>query len=325
MKVKKLVLWALLYGVYSVCIAANTAVNSLSQESANPDKQSCIANGLDYDNIVKTEKNIQQAVKTNNINAMANMMQYPLTVNYNTKKDGSYSIWIYNKADFIKKYKNVFSDQINKDVLSITDFSSQFCSWRGALFGQYIWLEGSSKTGQVYAINYVGDNPLPLQPSNIGVPITSVSTLYKLQVFIDLLKKSKIDYKNIQAVKSGGTYSLMSGDQQPFELYILDNYINNQAEYIVTSSGGSMDNSWVDRIFLVKNNKLVEVNFESATTQSFKLGPDDNWYLSLSDSFITKKNGKYFMNFQSDGICTYLWQNNKLSLESGGSNCFANK
>ena len=100
-----------------------------------------IANDISYTNsgysneeILLTYFKIKKFIETDDKEAMANLIMYPIKYEENDK-----FIKVYNKEQFIENYDKIITDEIRK-VVSESDYKEIFSNWQGAMLGSgKIW------------------------------------------------------------------------------------------------------------------------------------------------------------------------------------------
>lgn len=313
--------------------------NETYTDQVKDTQSSCEENGFNYQELVNVINELKQAVKNNNVDEVADMIKYPLIVNDSSPGD---PYLIQDRKQFIEVYQQIISEKMRRNLAMIDANIDPFCSWRGAGIsnGDFYLNEENNKI-KIYVINYSGDTSLSLKKPDYGTPITPITTNDQLQQFIQLLQRNHLDdkgkhYSHLkinQESQTKSSYSLYSSptdwDTVTYQLYKAD--INNDGndEYLLAAydQQGTLHESWVDNIFLIKGDQLTPVDFANLIQKN--LGVDqERWYLFLADPFIVKKNGKYYLRFYDTNpaqFCAYLWQNNKFSLADGPNTCIGAK
>jgi hypothetical protein len=346
--VNKLFLLITLSFLFSTIIAKQNEIDKQkTTEQPHSSKNSCETNGFNYTELISFEKSLQNAVKKNDIKAISNMVDYPVKVNTNNLQ----SIWIYNKAKFMKNYRKIFSAKMIKNILDETNSSEQNCSWRGAGFGN-LWLHPNRQNKvKIYVINYDGDQQ-PISKKILGNSIPAVSDPSQLKNFLTIIHKSNDLHKSesLPPLESKGfgrkvffrAYNLtdkdyytmkldesgiLTGDGcDSYKLYTVN--IKNEKNYILTCDdyGGTMHSSGVIALFIHKDKQLFVADFNDILKKDFHITAP-NWYTFIDNPFLTHKNNKYFMHFTDNnvGMCSYMWEKDKLEFIGSRNGCVSKK
>ena len=318
-------------------------------QSTNSGKKACEADGFGNEKLNIFETSLKNAVKKNDIKAIANMVDYPVKVNTNNLQ----SIWIYNKAKFIKNYRKIFSDKMIKNILDETrNPEEQSCSWRGVGFAD-LWLHNDKNNKiKIFAINYDGEQQ-PISKKVLGNSIPAVSNPSQLKNFLTIIHQAgeysgtvegmpvfgsknlekKVFFQHTRGIKDKDYYKLklesatLTGDGcDSYKLYAVD--IKNEKNYILTCAdyGGTIHASGVAYLFIYKDKQLFVADFNDILEKNFNTTAQ-NWYTFIDNPFLTHKDGKYFMHFTDNnvGMCSYLWKKDKLEFVGSRNGCISKK
>ncbi len=164
MKIKEILIFLALFLMTVVTFASSTHPGNLTfpdgthitikdnQEVTVYQKNQMISqswfgtNGFDYWQSVHFVQQLQKAVKNGNKQAIANMIQYPLTINGSPKRI------IKNKAEFLKSYTHIFSLDVQKTITSLNPYVL-FCNSEGVSFANgLMWITNSINNASDFKI-----------------------------------------------------------------------------------------------------------------------------------------------------------------------------
>lgn len=303
--------------------------------TANADslQDNCASNGYPIDEIVRVEKNIQEALKTNDLSLLADQFQYPLRVNLISKK--TFRI-ISDKKELMDNFSLIYDPDAIKTIVATKDLNHPFCRGDGASIFNGMWLTfDDNKHLKVFAINAPESSKL-LGSLPYGEAVLPVGDLSILTEFARRYNRSDDSVKN-QLIHAPlrvnpGTDSiykvhfLMDTPEKStlfsyrsFLLYRADMTNDGQDKWIlVYPCEGSMCTSGIDGVYQNKDEAL----------QAVSLAPLDRMlnnggYLFVAKPFITSKSGKTILNFYNNHpaqVCGYLWENNVVKLVHGNPN-----
>ena len=95
-----------------------------------------IANFDSVEEFTKFFQNLKAVAKANDVNAITDLIIYPL----NTRVDGK-KINFKNKSELLKKFKNVWTDTVAA-ALAAQETSKLFCNYQGVMIGNgQIWIK----------------------------------------------------------------------------------------------------------------------------------------------------------------------------------------
>lgn len=121
---------------------ANNQVVSVYQNNQMTSQSSFGDNGYDYWQSVDFVKALQKAVSEKNINAIAEMVQFPLRVNSIKHQE------IKTKADFLKAYPTIFTQAVQDKITTLNPYIV-FCNSQGVSFANgLMWLNQTSTKPQ---------------------------------------------------------------------------------------------------------------------------------------------------------------------------------
>lgn len=167
-------------------------------------------------------------------------------------------------------------------------------------------------------------------------PVMPINDISLLKRFVDMYKQSddiKVrGYKSLNVeLKWNNEYrphlvggSLLSHDRAGFLLYRVDINNDNEPEWVlVYLCEGSMCTSGIEAVYKSNGQVLAEVPFDDVITANFNLGDMSRWYLFIDDPLFTVQKGKVVFNFCNRmpvQVCSYMWENNKVTLVHGDQN-----
>ncbi len=171
--------------------------------------------------------------------------------------------------------------------------------------------------------------------TSYGTPIMPVDNLGVLKEFSEKYNNGvkSIKIKGVESLriesKWNETYKphLVSGSPyapnynfRAFLLYQADINNDGQPEWVlVYSCEGSMCTSGIAGVYQSKDQQLQAIHFDEVIASNFNLDMS-KWYLYLNASSFSQYKGKILMNFYNSRpaqVCSYLWQNNKVTLVHG--------
>lgn len=124
---------------------------SCNSEVAEMTRQ-CELNGINYQNAVNFVKECQAAVKLDDAQKIANLVDYPLRVNFSSNGKVDYKS-IANKKQFIKNYNAIFTKDLKLKLLK-QDPANIFCNYKGAMIADgSLWFAEKSKKMLIIAVN----------------------------------------------------------------------------------------------------------------------------------------------------------------------------
>lgn len=209
-----------------------------------------------------------------------------------------------------------------------------FCRYDGATIFGGMWLStDEDKKIKVFVIN-ANDTATLSRSLPYGTPVIPINNLSLLKKFADMYKHSDDDIK-IRGYKSlkveskwnnkyrpnlvGGSFPDLAG----FLLYHVDINNDNEPEWVlVYPSEGSAGTSRIEAVYKSKSQVLKRIPFDEAITSHFNLGMSQ-WYLFTDDPLFTLQKEKVVFNFYNSRpaqVCSYVWENNKVTLVHGDLN-----
>ena len=130
-------------------LSANSMANKLDQSNYTMKIASCRNKGYTYPDIVQISKKLIEYLNTNNKEAAANLMSYPLRVNFDDKGKTK-TLYIKNKATFLKYYYFIFNKK-TKQAIVRSNPTQILCDYNGsALAYGTVWIND-----KIYAINRI--------------------------------------------------------------------------------------------------------------------------------------------------------------------------
>ncbi len=113
------------------------------------DKEVCDANGIDLQQAKSFISDLRNALKTDDKNKIADMMEYPVRINKTNQSGKTITSYIKTKDDFIKQYAVTFTEKTKKEL----EKGDVFCHEGGASVGGFIWFKTSSDGDKIFSIN----------------------------------------------------------------------------------------------------------------------------------------------------------------------------
>ena len=112
----------------------------------------CELNGINYQNAVNFVKECQAAIKPDDAAKIANLVDYPLRVNFSSNGKVNYKS-IANKEQFIKNYAIIFGNEFKVKLLK-QDPANIFCNYKGAMIADgSLWFTEKNKKILIFAMN----------------------------------------------------------------------------------------------------------------------------------------------------------------------------
>lgn len=115
------------------------------------EKQGCEFNGINYSQAKIFMSDLQQAVKENDATKVANLIEYPVRINTQTKSGKTIHYFIKTKEEFIQQYHSIFSGNKKNLILNEKEI---FCNYQGAMLGGgFVWFETNKNGAKIFSIN----------------------------------------------------------------------------------------------------------------------------------------------------------------------------
>lgn len=128
---------------------------SCNSEVAEMARQ-CDVNGINYQNAVDFVKECQAAVKVDDAQKIADLVDYPLRVNFSANGEKKLKVDhknIANKEQFIKNYNVIFTKEFKLKLLR-QDPANIFCNYKGAMIVDGgLWFSEKNKKMLIIALN----------------------------------------------------------------------------------------------------------------------------------------------------------------------------
>jgi hypothetical protein len=290
-------------------------INAYAENIEDDDR--CIRSG----DVIKLGKEIQKALKTNDMALLAEQFSYPFSVNIGQKGKRIIS----SKQELIDNFPLIFSKaEIERMIAEKNLISFIKCDEVSILHGS-MWFSKDKKDIKIFVINAPETTKLSFNKP-YGQAVMSVTDLKLLKEFAYMYDHSNDNIKVYKSLKvdSGNNESTprlvgYSDSRYPSEsellLYRVDINNDNEPEWIlVFTCSGTICASGIEGVYKTRG-QVLEVVGESITSRFFlDLG------IWTSDPFLTIHEGKVIFNFfdrKPTQVCSYLWQNNKVTLVHG--------
>ncbi len=303
---------------------------NVNAENIN-DNDDCTAHGYPLNDIIKVEKTIQKALKTNDMSLLAEQFNYPFAVNlaYGRRI-------ITNKQELINNFSSIYSKADIEEIVTEKN-SVPFCRYDGAAIFGGMWLSINNKDKKIKVAVINSETTKLSSDAPYGIPVMPIDDLESLKEFANRYNRSDeskkiVDVKSLKVdINKNDKYKryLVSGmllkpGYQSFSLYRVDINNDGQPEWVLVSQcEGSMCSSGIEGVYKSKDRVLEDISFDNVIVSNFNLGDMSKWYLFTDNPLFTLLKEKTLLNFYNGvppQVCSYLWQNNKVTLVHGNQN-----
>lgn len=286
-------------------------------EGANP----CDSNGYPLREVINVGKTIQEALKTNNMPLLAEQFLYPFAVNLPQGKR-----IISSKQELIDNFSLIYSKADIEQMIAEKDLNA-FCRYDGAAIFGGIWLStDENEQIKVFVINAPDDTKLSPDKYS-GDKMTPLNDLKLLNEFADRYNNSGDNVKMVwdkllYVVTDLDGSHLTDGPvdvygHSAFLLYQIDINNDNELEWVLAS----LDTfNFIGAVYKNKGTVLENLHFDDVITSNFQLADMSRWYMNLNTPLFTRYKTKIACNFYNTRpaqVCSYVWQNNKVTLVQG--------